>query len=213
MKNYKHDFIELCLQYSVLRFGDFTLKSGRQSPYFFNAGQFNTGQALLKLGYFYATAIHSAAIEFDQLFGPAYKGIPLVTCTATALAQHYQRDVPISFNRKTAKDHGEGGIMVGAPLQGRILLIDDVITAGTAFRHSLELLIPFGVEIAGLVIAIDRQERGAGKLSTVKELEQEFSIPVVSIINLNDVLSYLEADHEKRHWGNAIREYHQHYGA
>ncbi len=213
MNTYKNEFIELCLQHDVLRFGDFTLKSGRVSPYFFNAGQFNTGEALLKLGYYYATAIEHADLSFDQLFGPAYKGIPLVTCTATALAQHYHRDVPISFNRKTPKDHGEGGVMVGASLQGRVLIVDDVITAGTAFRHSVDLLKPLGVEIAGLMIAIDRQERGNGKVSTVKELEQEFNIPVISIICLDDLVTYLEADPEKKSWCEKISEYREHFGA
>jgi orotate phosphoribosyltransferase len=185
-------FISLCLELGVLRFGEFKLKSGRLSPYFFNAGLFNTGRALAQLGRAYARAIHESSLSFDVLFGPAYKGIPLVAATAIALADQHGRDVPWSFNRKEAKDHGEGGIIVGAPLRGRVLIVDDVITAGTAIREALEIIRAAGAQPAGVVLALDRQERGQGSLSAVQEVEQTFGLPVTSILKLADLVSFLE---------------------
>jgi len=184
-------FIDLCLQLGVLRFGEFKLKSGRISPYFFNAGLFNTGQALAELGRAYAQAIQQADMPFDVLFGPAYKGIPLVSATAIALADQHGRSLPWSFNRKEAKDHGEGGSIVGAPLHGRVLIVDDVITAGTAIRESMEIIRAAGARPVGVVLALDRQERGRGALSAVQEVEQ-FGIPVTSIIKLADLISWME---------------------
>jgi orotate phosphoribosyltransferase len=185
-------FIDLCLQLGVLRFGEFTLKSGRISPYFFNAGLFNTGHALAELGRGYARAIEDAGLSFDLLFGPAYKGIPLVSSTAIALADHHGRNLPWSFNRKEAKDHGEGGNIVGAPLQGRVLIIDDVITAGTAIRESVEIIRAAGADPVGVVLALDRQERGRGQRSAVQEVEQDLGMPVTSIIKLADLICWME---------------------
>ncbi|AMN48159.1 orotate phosphoribosyltransferase [Steroidobacter denitrificans] len=185
-------FIDLCLQLGVLRFGEFRLKSGRVSPYFFNAGLFNTGHALAELGRAYARAIQNSGLAFDLLFGPAYKGIPLVSSTAIALADHYGRDLPWSFNRKETKDHGEGGSIVGTALQGRILIIDDVITAGTAIRESVEIIRAAGADPVGVVLAFDRQERGQGRRSAVQEVEQDLGMPVTSIIKLADLISWME---------------------
>src|SRR5262245_18114249 len=185
-------FIDLCLELGVLRFGEFKLKSGRTSPYFFNAGLFNSGRALAGLGRFYAAAIQQAGLAFDVLFGPAYKGIPLVSTTAVALADHHQRNVPWCFNRKEAKDDGEGGNIVGAPLHGRALIIDDVMTAGTAIRESVELIRAAGATPVGVVIALDRQERGQTERSAVQEVEQVLGLPVTSILKLADLISHLE---------------------
>ncbi|MCV6604542.1 MAG: orotate phosphoribosyltransferase, partial [Porticoccaceae bacterium] len=171
---------------------EFTLKSGRTSPYFFNAGLFNSGRALAKLGEFYAAAIDNAGIEFDVLLGPAYKGIPLAATTAVAMANQYDRDVPYVFNRKEAKAHGEGGNLVGAPLEGRVMIIDDVITAGTAIREVMTIIEQAGATPASVVIALNRQERGQGELSAIQEVERDFSMPVTSIVSLNDVIEYLE---------------------
>jgi orotate phosphoribosyltransferase len=192
MQPYQQQFIELALASNVLRFGEFKLKSGRLSPYFFNAGLFNTGGAIAALGRHYAQAIASSGLAFDVLFGPAYKGIPLVAAAAGALAEHHGRDLPFAFNRKEAKDHGEGGTIVGAPLRGRILIVDDVITAGTAIRESVDIIRGQGAEPAGVVIALDRQERGQGPLSAVQEVREQFGLPVVSIITLADLLEHLE---------------------
>jgi orotate phosphoribosyltransferase len=185
-------FIELCLGLGVLRFGEFKLKSGRLSPYFFNAGGFNTGRALAELGRHYADAIERSGWHFDVLFGPAYKGIPLVAATSVALADRHGRDVPWAFNRKEAKDHGEGGNIVGAPLRGRVLIVDDVITAGTAIRESIEIITAAGGQPVGVVLALDRQERGTGQLSAVQEVEQTLRLPVTSILRLADLIDYLE---------------------
>lgn len=185
-------FIDLCLQLGVLRFGEFKLKSGRVSPYFFNAGLFNTGRALAELGRGYARAIEDAGLSFDLLFGPAYKGIPLVSSTAIALADHHGRNLPWAFNRKEAKDHGEGGNIVGAPLQGRVLIIDDVITAGTAIRESVDIIRAAGADPVGVVLALDRQERGQGQRSAVQEVEQDLGMPVTSIIKLADLICWME---------------------
>ncbi len=184
MESYKREFIELALEMGVLRFGEFTLKSGRVSPYFFNAGLFNTGRAAAKLGRFYAAAVQDCGITFDLLFGPAYKGIPLVTLTAAALAEYHDRDLPYCFNRKEAKDHGEGGLIVGAPMRGQVLVLDDVITAGTAIREAMDIIRAEGAAPAGVVVALDRAERGQGSLSAVQEVEQTYRIPVASIIGL-----------------------------
>jgi orotate phosphoribosyltransferase len=188
---FRREFIEFALARQVLRFGEFKTKAGRLSPYFFNAGLFNDGEALRRLGQFYAKAIVAAGIEFDLLFGPAYKGIPLVTTTAVALAEN-RRNVPICFNRKEAKDHGEGGITVGAPLQGRTLIVDDVISAGTSVRESVDLIRRGGAIPCGVVIALDRMERGTGALSAVQEVQQSFHLPVISIATLDDLVVYLE---------------------
>lgn len=192
MQPYQTDFIQLALDAKALKFGEFTLKSGRVSPYFFNAGQFQTGTALAALGRFYAQALMDAGVEFDMIFGPAYKGIPLATTTAVALADIHQKDMPFAYNRKEAKAHGEGGTIVGAPIQGRVAIIDDVITAGTAVREVLSMIAEAGAEPAAIVVGLNRQEKGKGKLSAIQELEQETGVPVVSIIDLAHVLQYLE---------------------
>jgi orotate phosphoribosyltransferase len=185
-------FIDLCLRLGVLRFGEFKLKSGRLSPYFFNAGSFNTGGGLAELGRHYADAIHESAWPFDVLFGPAYKGIPLVAAASIALADRHGRDAPWAFNRKEAKDHGEGGSIVGTPLRGRVLIIDDVITAGTAIREAVDIITAAGAQPVGVVLALDRQERGTGQLSAVQEVEQTLHLPVTSILKLADLIEYLE---------------------
>jgi orotate phosphoribosyltransferase len=185
-------FIDLCLRLGVLRFGEFKLKSGRLSPYFFNAGSFNTGGGLAELGRHYADAIHESAWPFDVLFGPAYKGIPLVAAASIALADRHGRDAPWAFNRKEAKDHGEGGSIVGTPLRGRVLIIDDVITAGTAIREAVDIITAAGAQPVGVVLALDRQERGTGHLSAVQEVEQTLRLPVTSILKLDDLIEYLE---------------------
>jgi orotate phosphoribosyltransferase len=199
MQAYKKEFIDLALELGVLRFGEFRLKSGRVSPYFFNAGLFNTGYAAARVGRYYAAAIAASDIKFDMLFGPAYKGIPLATLTAASLAEQQDIDVPYAFNRKEVKAHGEGGSIVGAPLAGRVLIVDDVITAGTAVREAYQIISAAGADVAGLIISLDRQERGQGALSAVQELKQSLDIPVLSIIRLNDLIDALEesAEHEK----------------
>ncbi len=196
MRPYQNEFIELALELEVLRFGEFTLKSGRQSPYFFNSGLFNTGYAAAKLGRAYAAAVADAEIPCDMLFGPAYKGIPLVALTAAALAEHFGDDLPFSFNRKEAKDHGEGGAIVGAPISGRVLILDDVMTAGTAIREAIDIITTAGGEPAGILIALDRQERGERELSAVQEVEKRYNIPVASIIKLDDMIEHLETSEE-----------------
>jgi orotate phosphoribosyltransferase len=193
MRAHQKEFIELILAKQVLRFGEFTLKSGRASPYFFNAGLINDGDALARLGACYADAIVRASLGFDMLFGPAYKGIPLATATAIALATRHGRNVPVAFNRKEAKSHGEGGRLIGAPLAGRVLIVDDVITAGTAVRESIDLIREAGATPAGVVLAFDRQERGQGPLSAVQEVQSTFSIPVLTISTLDDLIAHLEA--------------------
>ncbi len=212
MKAFQQEFIEFALSRQVLKFGSFTLKSGRTSPYFFNAGLFNTGGDLAKLGRFYAAALTDAGIAFDVLFGPAYKGIPIATTTAVALAEHHNHDVPYCFNRKEAKTHGEGGSLVGSPLKGRIMLVDDVITAGTAIRESMEIIKAQGAQLAGVLIALDRQERGQGELSAIQEVERDFGTKVVSIIGLKDLISYLEGKPELAEHLDAVRAYRAQYG-
>jgi orotate phosphoribosyltransferase len=197
MELYQNDFVDFMLEIGALKFGEFTLKSGRVSPYFFNAGQFNQGNHLSQLGQFYAQAIEASGIKFDVLFGPAYKGIPLVAATAIALNDSFNRSVPYSFNRKEAKDHGEGGNIVGHPLEGDILIIDDVITAGTAIREAKDIINANGAKTKGVVVALDRQEKGKGELSAIQEVEQNFGIAVVSIINLSHIVDYLKANDDK----------------
>ncbi|MBB1313683.1 MULTISPECIES: orotate phosphoribosyltransferase [Aliivibrio] len=192
MKAYQREFIEFALEKEVLKFGEFTLKSGRKSPYFFNAGLFNTGRDLARLGRFYAAALVDSGIDYDVLFGPAYKGIPIATTTAVALADHHDTDKPYCFNRKEAKDHGEGGNLVGSALEGRIMLVDDVITAGTAIRESMEIIQANGADLAGVLVAIDRQEKGKGELSAIQEVERDFGCSIISIVSLTDLISFLE---------------------
>ena len=197
MEQYQNDFLDFMLEIGALKFGEFTLKSGRVSPYFFNVGQFNQGNHLSQLGQFYAKAIEASGIKFDVLFGPAYKGIPLAAATAIALNDSFNRSVPYSFNRKEAKDHGEGGNIVGHPLEGDILIIDDVITAGTAIREAKDIINANGAKTKGVVVALDRQEKGKGELSAIQEAEQNFGITVVSIINLSHIVDYLKANNDK----------------
>jgi orotate phosphoribosyltransferase len=189
---YQSDFIDLCVRLGVLRFGSFTLKSGRESPYFFNAGLFNTGAAIGAVGRAYASALAASGLSFDMLFGPAYKGIPLVAVTAAALAEHAGRNVPFAFNRKEAKDHGEGGSIVGSPLSGGVLIVDDVITAGTAIRESIDIIRGAGARPAGVLLALDRQERASdGPLSAVQEVRERYGIPVVSVVSLADLMQHI----------------------
>ncbi|EGT80285.1 Orotate phosphoribosyltransferase [Haemophilus haemolyticus M19107] len=194
MEQYKRDFIEFALSRNVLKFGEFTLKSGRKSPYFFNAGLFNTGADLARLGEFYAAAIQASAVDFDVVFGPAYKGIPIGTSVSVALFNRYGIDKPVCFNRKEVKDHGEGGNLIGSPLQGKILLVDDVITAGTAIRESMELISANKAELAAVLIALNRKERGKGKLSAIQEVERDYQCQVLSIIDLDDLMQFIEQD-------------------
>jgi orotate phosphoribosyltransferase len=193
MRPHEKEFIEMILAKQVLRFGDFTLKSGRTSPYFFNAGLINDGGSLARLGACYAEAILAAGTAFDMLFGPAYKGIPLATATAVAFAENHRRNVPLAYNRKEVKAHGEGGMLVGSPLDGRVLIVDDVLTAGTAVRESVNLIKSAGAKPAGVVLALDRQERGLGTLSAVQEIQANFGIPVIRIITLDHLIEYMEA--------------------
>jgi orotate phosphoribosyltransferase len=212
MKDYQKAFLEFAIDQDVLRFGEFTLKSGRVSPYFFNAGLFNTGGALARLGRYYAQAIVDSGIEFDVLFGPAYKGIPLAAATAVALYDHHGMDVPYSFNRKEAKEHGEGGNIVGAALEGRILVIDDVITAGTAIRESVEIINANNAELCGVVISLNRQERGKGEISAIQEVEQNYGIQVASIVALEDLVTYLGEQSGQDEALKAIEAYRAEYG-
>jgi orotate phosphoribosyltransferase len=212
MHDYQTEFITFALQRQVLRFGEFTLKSGRVSPYFFNAGLFNTGATLARLGRFYAAAIMDSNLEFDVLFGPAYKGIPLAAATSIALAERHQCDVPYSFNRKETKDHGEGGNIVGAPLQGRVLIIDDVITAGPALREAMQIIDAADATPAGIIIALDRQEKGQGELSAIQEVEQQYGIPVLSIIKLEHLISYLADQLDQQAHLEKIEAYRAQYG-
>ncbi|MFA0088593.1 orotate phosphoribosyltransferase [Vibrio sp. 10N.286.49.C2] len=212
MKAYQREFIEFALEKEVLKFGEFTLKSGRKSPYFFNAGLFNTGRDLARLGRFYAAALADSAIQYDVLFGPAYKGIPIATTTAVALADHYDVDTPYCFNRKEAKTHGEGGSLVGSPLEGRIMLVDDVITAGTAIRESMEIIKANGADLAGVLVAIDRQEKGKGELSAIQEVERDFGCAVISIVSLTDLITYLEGQGGSTEHLEAVKAYRAEYG-
>tara|TARA_R110002111_G_scaffold92907_6_gene144368 strand:- start:122 stop:766 length:645 start_codon:yes stop_codon:yes gene_type:complete len=212
MKPYQQQFIEFALATGVLRFGSFTLKSGRVSPYFFNSGLFNTGASLARLGQFYAQAIAESALDFDVLFGPAYKGIPLASTTVVALAEHHQRDIPYVFNRKEVKDHGEGGQLVGAALSGKVLIIDDVISAGTSVRESVDIINAENATPAGVIIALDRQEKGQTALSAIQQVEMDHQIPVISIICLEDLLAYLEGNSALATYLPAVKAYRDQYG-
>ncbi|CCP05157.1 orotate phosphoribosyltransferase [Erwinia amylovora] len=212
MKAWQRQFIEFAINKQVLKFGEFTLKSGRKSPYFFNAGLFNTGRDLALLGRFYAQALVDSGIDFDLVFGPAYKGIPIATTTVVALADHHNRDVPYCFNRKEAKDHGEGGTLVGSALQGKIMLVDDVITAGTAIRESMEIIAANQATLAGVLISLDRQERGRGAISAIQEVERDYGCKVISIITLNELIAYLEEKPELADRLAAVRAYRSEFG-
>lgn len=212
MKAYQREFIEFALERQVLRFGEFTLKSGRKSPYFFNAGLFNTGRDLARLGRFYAAALVDAGIDYDLLFGPAYKGIPIATTTAVALAEHHDLDIPYCFNRKEKKDHGEGGNLVGSELKGKVMLVDDVITAGTAIRESMEIIQANGATLAGVLIALDRQEKGKGELSAIQEVERDFGCQIVAIIKLADLIAYLAEKPVMEQELAAVSAYREQYG-
>ena len=216
MKEYQQAFLEFAIKRKVLKFGEFKLKSGRKSPYFFNAGLFNTGAALAKLGGFYASALIQSKVPYDVIFGPAYKGIPIASATVMALAEQHGLDVPYVFNRKEVKTHGEGGDLVGAELKGRTLIIDDVITAGTAIRESMSVLKAHGAQPSGVLIALDRQEKGEGSLSAIQEIEDKYAIPVISIVNLDLMIGYLELNQEKEtEWRKTlinVKEYRRQYG-
>ena len=213
MQSYQKEFLDFALNTGVLRFGEFTLKSGRISPYFFNAGLFNTGNSLAKLGRYYAQAIADSGIGFDVLYGPAYKGIPLAAVTAAALADHHNMDVPYAFNRKEAKDHGEGGIIVGHELKGKVLIIDDVISAGTSVRESMDIIEAQGAKAAGVVIALDRQEKGKGELSAIQEVERDYDIPVAAIVRLENLIEYLEDGDANTESLKMIQKYREQYGS
>lgn len=212
MQDYQEEFIRFAIDSGVLRFGEFQLKSGRVSPYFFNAGLFNTGLALAKLGRFYARALQDSGVDYDVLFGPAYKGIPLATSVALALAGEHGEDRPWCFNRKEAKAHGEGGNLVGAPLQGRVMIVDDVITAGTAIREVMEIIRGEGAEAAGVLIALNRQERGQAELSAIQEVERDFKMPVISIVSLEQIMQYLADDAQLKAYLPAVQRYRDAYG-
>lgn len=212
MQNYQNDFIQLAIKHGALCFGEFTLKSGRTSPYFFNAGRFQTGAALAELGRYYAAAVIDSGIEFDLVFGPAYKGIPLAATTAIALADVHHRDLPYCYNRKEAKDHGEGGTLVGAPLKGRVLIVDDVITAGTAVREVMDIIRKADAKPAAVVIGLNRMEKGKGDVSAIQEVEHSFGIPVISIINLNHIIDYLKQDKDQKQMVDKISAYRETYG-
>ncbi|KGQ23171.1 orotate phosphoribosyltransferase [Gallibacterium anatis] len=212
MQQYQQQFIEFALSRNVLKFGEFTLKSGRISPYFFNAGLFNSGEDLAKLGEFYAQAIQAQQLEYDLIFGPAYKGIPIATAAATALYHQFAINKPVCFNRKEAKDHGEGGNLIGSPLQGKVLLIDDVITAGTAIRESMQLIEANQATLAGVMIALDRQEKGKSDLSAIQEVERDYHCHVSSIITLEHLLTYLQQSEQYSEFLPKMLAYRQQYG-
>tara|TARA_B110000008_G_scaffold45861_1_gene43953 strand:- start:379 stop:1023 length:645 start_codon:yes stop_codon:yes gene_type:complete len=214
MENYKQKFIEMSIQIGALKFGEFELKSGRVSPYFFNMGLFSTGQALKNIGDFYASALEESNIEFDMLFGPAYKGIPLASVMSASLFMNYDKDVPFVYNRKEKKDHGEGGRIVGPPLSGKIVIVDDVITAGTAIKEASQIIRETGAEISGIIIAIDRQEKGAGEYSAVQEASSKLGVPVISIVNLDQILAFVKnSSSELEDHVEAIESYRKEYGA
>ncbi len=212
MQDYQRSFIELAVANKVLKFGEFELKSGRTSPYFFNAGLFNTGRALAELGRCYAQAIVDSGVEYDVLFGPAYKGIPLVAVTAMALYQDHGIDKPYAFNRKEQKAHGEGGVIVGAALEGRVLILDDVITAGTAIREAIDIIDACNATAVGVVIALDRQEKGSGERSAVQEVQDEFGLDVVNIVTMADLIQYLENQGNQEEMLDAMKFYRAEFG-
>jgi orotate phosphoribosyltransferase len=212
MRAFQREFVELALELEALRFGTFTLKSGRVSPYFFNSSKFSNGYAAAKLSRYYSAAICNAEIDFDVVFGPAYKGIPLAALAAASLAEHHDIDVPYAYNRKEAKQHGEGGIIVGGPLEGDVVIVDDVITAGTAIRESVELIRNAGARVAAVVISLDRQERGQGDRSAVQEVESSLEVPVIAIATLEDLISHLEESTEESEHLEPILAYRNEYG-
>ena len=212
MRHYQKEFLQFALARGVLQLGEFTLKSGRLSPYFFNAGLFNTGTSLSRLGAYYASAIMDHGMQFDVLFGPAYKGIPLVAATAMALAEQYDREVPYCFNRKEAKNHGEGGNLIGAPLEGRVVIIDDVITAGTAIREAMDIIAANGAEAAGIVIALDRMEKGQGRTSAVQEIESAYGLKIINIASLELLIQFIEQSVDYGDYLGLIQDYRQRYG-
>lgn len=212
MEGYKIDFIRFALSRNVLKFGEFTLKSGRVSPYFFNAGLFNTGADLARLGQFYAAAIQASELDYDVIFGPAYKGIPIGTTLSVALFNQYGIDKPVCFNRKEAKDHGEGGNLIGSPLQGKVLLVDDVITAGTAIREAMDLIEQHQARLSAVVIALNRKERGKGELSAIQEVERDYQCNVLSIVDFDDLMQFIEQDPAYQQYLPAMRAYREQYG-
>ncbi|VAW87946.1 Orotate phosphoribosyltransferase [hydrothermal vent metagenome] len=213
MQDYQREFLDFAIDINVLRFGEFTLKSGRVSPYFFNSGLFNTGASLAQLGQYYAESIEASGIEYDMLFGPAYKGIPLVAAMSIALAEKHGKDLPYAFNRKEAKDHGEGGTIVGAPLAGNVLVVDDVISAGTSVRESVTIIEEANARLAGVTIAMDRQERGTGNTSAIQEVEADYGIKVVNIVCMTDIIEYLTEKPGMASQLEAITAYREQYGA
>ncbi|PVX39196.1 orotate phosphoribosyltransferase [Pasteurella langaaensis DSM 22999] len=212
MENYKSEFIKFALSRNVLRFGEFTLKSGRKSPYFFNAGLFNTGADLARLGEFYAAAIQFSGIDYDVIFGPAYKGIPIGTTVSVALFNQFGLDKPVCFNRKEAKDHGEGGNLIGSPLQGKVLLVDDVITAGTAIREAMDIIAANGANLSAVLIALNRKERGKGELSAIQEVERDYQCTVLSIVDLDDLMQFIENDSQYSQYLPAMKAYRAEFG-
>lgn len=212
MQNYKSEFIKFALSRNVLRFGEFTLKSGRISPYFFNAGLFNTGADLARLGEFYAAAIQASGLTYDVIFGPAYKGIPIGTTVSVALFNQFGLDKPVCFNRKEAKDHGEGGNLIGSPLQGQVLLVDDVITAGTAIREAMDIIAANGATLSAVVIALNRKERGKGELSAIQEVERDYQCHVLSIVDLDDLMQFIENDSQYSQYLPAMKAYRSEFG-
>lgn len=212
MELYQQQFIEQAIAAQALTFGEFTLKSGRTSPYFFNAGKFYQGAALAALGRCYAAAISGGNVDFQVLYGPAYKGIVLAATTSCALADHHNRDTPYAYNRKETKNHGEGGVLVGAPLSGKVLIIDDVITAGTAIRESVDIIRAAGAEVAGVIVGLDRQERGQSERSAIQEVEQTYGFPVMSIVQFDDIVEYLQTNTVETANLGAIENYRRQYG-
>ncbi|MBN6071184.1 orotate phosphoribosyltransferase [Aggregatibacter actinomycetemcomitans] len=212
MENYKQQFIEFALARQVLKFGEFTLKSGRVSPYFFNAGLFNQGADLARLGEFYAAALQASGLQYDVIFGPAYKGIPIATTVSIALFNRFNLNKPVCFNRKEAKDHGEGGNLIGGPLQGKVMLVDDVITAGTAIRESMQIIQANGAQLSAVLIALNRQERGNGELSAIQEVERDYQCNVLSIIDFADLMAFIETQPEYQQYLPAMRAYRAQYG-
>ena len=212
MENYKQQFIEFALARQVLKFGEFTLKSGRVSPYFFNAGLFNQGADLARLGEFYAAALQDAGLQYDMIFGPAYKGIPIATAVSIALFNRFDINKPVCFNRKETKDHGEGGNLIGSPLRGKVLLVDDVITAGTAIRESMQIIQANEAQLSAVLIALNRQERGNGELSAIQEVERDYQCDVLSIIDFADLIAFIETQPEYQQYLPAMRAYREQYG-
>jgi len=212
MHEYQKSFIEFALRHEVLCFGEFVLKSGRTSPYFFNSGLFNTGGQLSHLGQYYAQALLAEGLDYDMLYGPAYKGIPLVAAIGIALAEHHALDVPYCFNRKEAKDHGEGGVIVGAPIKGKVLIVDDVISAGTSVRESFDIISANGGEVAGVLIALDRQEKGKADKSAIDEIREQYDVPVISIVRLEHLISFLQQSSELKNHLQSVQDYREQYG-